>query len=256
MKTHILTKAALPTLALIAWLLLPQTAHCYYNSSAGRWLTRDPIEEEGGLNEYASCANNPIGQIDQLGLKTLLITAARDKTLPGPASGYYSQKLKERIAQMGRYLELILERCVECSGKSAPRVMAIFVRGLVLPAPDVGYWTIGNKADEALMEADWNRIGTSGSNVRVFWTMEGIHGSEYKGDGVCYPNKGIILSFSGSGKSPELLAHEVGHYAGYIGNAPGHHSSDPNNVMYRTHDRGGLNDPDSEYCDKVISVAK
>jgi hypothetical protein len=233
----------------------------YYSPSTGRWLSRDPIEEEGGLNEYVSFANEPVGLIDQLGLKTLLIKAARDKTLPGPAGGFYSRKLKERIEKMAHYLELILERCVECSGKSIPRVMAIFDPGPVLPAPAVGYWTIGNTADEALMEADWNRMGAGGSVVRVFWTMKEIKDpqrgpGEGEPNGVSYPNKGIVLSFGNSGMTPELLAHEVGHYAGYTGNAPGHHSSDPNNVMYHTHLRGGLNDPDTEYCDKVISLAK
>lgn len=33
-----------------------------------RWLNRDPIEEEGGLNLYAQCRNNPIGQFDVFGL--------------------------------------------------------------------------------------------------------------------------------------------------------------------------------------------
>ena len=37
--------------------------------AAGRWLSRDPIEEQGGLNLYAHCENNPISYTDELGLK-------------------------------------------------------------------------------------------------------------------------------------------------------------------------------------------
>jgi RHS repeat-associated protein len=40
----------------------------YYNPSTGRWLSRDPIEETGGLNLYGMVANNPINYWDYLGL--------------------------------------------------------------------------------------------------------------------------------------------------------------------------------------------
>jgi RHS repeat-associated protein len=40
----------------------------YYNPSTGRWMSRDPLEEEGGPNLYASCGSDPIGWIDALGL--------------------------------------------------------------------------------------------------------------------------------------------------------------------------------------------
>jgi len=40
----------------------------YYNASTGRWLSRDPIEEKGGLNLYGFVLNNPLRYIDLLGL--------------------------------------------------------------------------------------------------------------------------------------------------------------------------------------------
>ncbi len=42
--------------------------HRYYNPSTGRWLSRDPIEEEGGLNLYAFVSGDPINKIDKFGL--------------------------------------------------------------------------------------------------------------------------------------------------------------------------------------------
>ena len=39
----------------------------YYNPSTGSWLSRDPIEEQGGANLYAFVDNDPIGAIDKLG---------------------------------------------------------------------------------------------------------------------------------------------------------------------------------------------
>jgi RHS repeat-associated protein len=41
----------------------------YYNPAQGRWLNRDPIRENGGLNLYGFVANNPQAAIDSDGLK-------------------------------------------------------------------------------------------------------------------------------------------------------------------------------------------
>jgi RHS repeat-associated protein len=40
----------------------------YYDPVTGRWPSRDPIEEEGGLNLYAMVFNNPVNFVDVLGL--------------------------------------------------------------------------------------------------------------------------------------------------------------------------------------------
>ncbi len=39
----------------------------YYNPSTGRWLSRDPIEEEGGANLYVVVGNSPLNDVDPLG---------------------------------------------------------------------------------------------------------------------------------------------------------------------------------------------
>ena len=43
----------------------------YYSSRLGRWLTRDPLEEFGGLNLYVYSQSNPASLIDPLGDRTL-----------------------------------------------------------------------------------------------------------------------------------------------------------------------------------------
>ena len=40
----------------------------YYSPDLGRWLTRDPIEEDGGDNLYAFCGNSPLSTFDYLGM--------------------------------------------------------------------------------------------------------------------------------------------------------------------------------------------
>ncbi len=40
----------------------------YYDPSTCRWLCADPMEEEGGLNLYAFCGNDPVNRVEYLGL--------------------------------------------------------------------------------------------------------------------------------------------------------------------------------------------
>ena len=40
----------------------------YYNPSTGRWLSRDPIEEEGGINLYGFVSNDSLNRFDLLGM--------------------------------------------------------------------------------------------------------------------------------------------------------------------------------------------
>ena len=44
----------------------------YYNPELGRWLSRDPIAESGGLNLYNFVANNPVNQWDVLGMSEIM----------------------------------------------------------------------------------------------------------------------------------------------------------------------------------------
>jgi RHS repeat-associated protein len=44
-----------------------------YSASTGRFLTRDPIDEDGGVNLYGLVANNPVNENDPLGLCNIKI---------------------------------------------------------------------------------------------------------------------------------------------------------------------------------------
>ena len=57
----------------------------YYSPSLGRWISRDPIEEEGGVNLYAMCGNGTAYWFDVLGMKW---TIERDGKPFAYATGY------------------------------------------------------------------------------------------------------------------------------------------------------------------------
>ena len=40
----------------------------YYDPDTGRWLSRDPLEEQGGINLYQFIGNDPVNWVDPLGL--------------------------------------------------------------------------------------------------------------------------------------------------------------------------------------------
>lgn len=48
---------------------MPDYAYRYYDPVTGRWPSRDPIEEDGGLNLYKFVFNSPQNWIDRLGLE-------------------------------------------------------------------------------------------------------------------------------------------------------------------------------------------
>ncbi len=47
----------------------------YCNPSTGRWLSRDPIEEQGGLNLFGFIGNDALNSIDQIGLEPVITPA-------------------------------------------------------------------------------------------------------------------------------------------------------------------------------------
>jgi RHS repeat-associated protein len=57
-----------------------------YDPNLGRWLNRDPIGEQGGINLYSFAYNDPVGLIDPLGLDV------GGRVGPGyPDDGYHSE---------------------------------------------------------------------------------------------------------------------------------------------------------------------
>ena len=51
----------------------------FYSANLARWMNRDPIEEQGGLNLFEATGNNPIGLVDALGLDWTLRRSKTEK---------------------------------------------------------------------------------------------------------------------------------------------------------------------------------
>ncbi|MCC7528436.1 MAG: RHS repeat-associated core domain-containing protein [Candidatus Melainabacteria bacterium] len=62
------------------------TAYRAYHSTLARWISRDPIEEAGGVNLFAYVGNNPISRIDPSGLD-ITGTQSGGNAPPGGGAG-------------------------------------------------------------------------------------------------------------------------------------------------------------------------
>jgi RHS repeat-associated protein len=103
----------------------------YYNASTGRWLSRDPLEEQGGLNLYGILGNNLVNLWDLLGLTScdkeweidvdsiIMVTTLKTgatATVQDPESvikGYIGDRVKDRIKEAAekrnRFLTMLKE---------------------------------------------------------------------------------------------------------------------------------------------------
>ncbi|MBK1884785.1 RHS repeat-associated core domain-containing protein, partial [Luteolibacter pohnpeiensis] len=67
----------------------------YYDPVTGRWPSRDPIGERGGVNLYGMVGNNGIGRIDLLGLNEIIISGGCNANpggweIAGPIDGRWT----------------------------------------------------------------------------------------------------------------------------------------------------------------------
>jgi RHS repeat-associated protein len=69
----------------------------YYSPSMGRWVSRDPIGEGDGPNVFLSCANDPIGQFDMLGLAVIKLSNRNSRS----ANFAFDVVAKSYIAPVG-----------------------------------------------------------------------------------------------------------------------------------------------------------
>ena len=53
-----------------------------YDPELGKWLSRDPIAENGGINLYAYVGNDPVNFLDYLGLETAVVIGGKQSGNP------------------------------------------------------------------------------------------------------------------------------------------------------------------------------
>jgi len=136
--------------------------HRYYSPQMGRWLTKDPIGAEGGINVYEFCGNNPIMGADPSGLDgDWLVNMANffgawGDELTFGKSGWIAQQINVGLGN-GEF-QYDQDSIYTKVGRGVG-----FVNSIALPAP--GKLKIGAKI-LALGGADAARLAHAGESLR------------------------------------------------------------------------------------------
>jgi hypothetical protein len=80
-------------------LFATHTAQAFYNPSTGRWLSRDPIGENGGENLFAFICNDGIGDVDLLGLRQTRFTLKEMEAMLKKSKEEFQAKLVVKCKQ-------------------------------------------------------------------------------------------------------------------------------------------------------------
>jgi RHS repeat-associated protein len=79
----------------------------FYDPLTGRWPSRDPIEESGGVNLYGFVGNNGANQWDMLGLAVFVLSAFTDENDEILGAGYIkvAEEQKKRVLNFAMSVE-------------------------------------------------------------------------------------------------------------------------------------------------------
>ncbi len=237
---------------------LTNSSFAYYQAQQGRWISRDPIGEQGGVNIYAQSKNAPINRVDPLGLADLWMNFGFDDSTTFNAN-------KDAINSQKSDLQNAMDQCCkEFSIGCGTKVKADYdFNRKNKPAPSDGTYNLGEYGktpDGELLLSNLGNISTphSGSGLNYLITGSSI---EQIWEGQTIGTQGSTMPTGGSGintsylGTPNLLSHEGGHQVGYNGGPDGAiHSSDPNNIMSTANQSGQTFDKCA--CQKMSDAAE
>ena len=208
----------------------------FYSPVTGRWASRDPIEEEGGINLYAYCGNDGVNTVDLLGLSKLVIAAFFDKTTRATISNN-GIRLGSDEAKLSSLMNGMIEVLAKCK-----KMMSDF---------DVQLWYYFPKVDEAINPPDtkryllttktfydydsrktadfFNGLNASYGGIKVVFTHADtlVDGDKMRG----FVKSGSVL-IDLTLASKYTLAHEIGHVINWRDGSENIHSKDLQNLMH------------------------
>ena len=232
--------------------------HAYYDPSVGRWASRDPVEEDGGVNLYATVYNDPINSVDEFGLKTITIHFGFD-------SSARANTRTIQIAQKGAaFLGEMLLKCAQKSSCDCPGIGDSIAVSTAYdynvqnkPAPANRVYNMDTTAGLNLAISNIGNVAGGIGDYRCLITRSKItetwEGTLYEDRAITEDAPPLGTLYNVNKAADYVIAHEMGHFVLYVGDAKdGKHSKDPGNLMYIY----GGDTPDCQWCQKIRSLAK
>ena len=93
-------------IAVASLFVLAETAQAHYDPNIGRWISRDPIEEEGGLNLYGFVRNDGLNFFDADGRITVT-TKENSKTQCGSSDVDFKFALEKAASSFGYIVQKV-----------------------------------------------------------------------------------------------------------------------------------------------------
>ncbi len=122
--------------------------HRYYSPEISRWLNRDPITENGGLNLYAFVANRSADRVDKLGRWTISVDGTIESTTP---CGGFSYK-RDILITPDSGDSYAVGETIWIIQKTEARVVVYNCNGTVR---DWNYWYFWEILQEQFVETYW-----------------------------------------------------------------------------------------------------
>ena len=133
----------------------------YYFPELRRWLSRDPLEEEGGENLYAFCENDAIHNIDPMGNKILI----REDNM----------NVRDDISSSARaYLSRYANIEIKCSWCGVLTVSGLAHRTIRILTPDHDRWNFRHPNYK-----NWGLPRTNMSEWKLAYSHEMDHWNSY-----------------------------------------------------------------------------
>jgi RHS repeat-associated protein len=207
----------------------------YYSPKKGRWLSRDPIAENGGVNLYGFVGNNGVFKIDLLGLYDILIISDG------------SCDAGDFLDEVQGVVDTVANACCEEFGLGCGKIN-VKESDTGIPdneflKPNDGSYSLSQEQRTCLVAG--NMAVANGANIGVVITANSLHGNSV---GVNYDTQGIIITSGNINGIP----HEAGHAGGYTDPSnpdDPSHSGDDDHVMDSPDSGAGV---DIRYCCSVF----
>ena len=108
------TRNLLQKLLMVPVLLVvfSSSAYGFYDASVGRWINRDPIQEQGGKNLYRFASNRPLQKIDRYGLAPMSGGIGGPQFIPPGGFPRPPKKCHDRMVSRNSYGKRLAPRIV------------------------------------------------------------------------------------------------------------------------------------------------
>jgi len=151
------------------------TASAHYDPTIGRWLSRDPIGEEGGNNLYGFVDNDGVNNLDYLGQDCIVLAHRR---VIGPTWHYALKKFKGCCPKKGEQVDY--DEWVGKQAKATAKVELLNIQGVT--AEHYGATPNGTGTHERFTNG-WKRTALFGT-----YGISAIHQDVWAPESVLFAN--------------------------------------------------------------------